>query len=175
MRVRRGHRWEISDPTSFPIPGRIIRLSPDGGRIVGGSRLIEEHSVGQVLVQVSAFHVLGDHAERVAAHTHPQETDDVGVLQAGQDLHLFQEVVSTRGTREKEASVGFCFLLISFFFKINSGEGSGPRLQLCLALQLICLFYWSACLHCLFLTNCPAKAAISHCVSSYQLISPVQR
>lgn len=72
--------------------------------------------MGQVLVQVSAFHVLGDHAERVAAHTHPQETDDVGVLQAGQDLHLFQEVVSTRGTREKEASVGFCFLF-DYFLK----------------------------------------------------------
>lgn len=66
--------------------------------------------MGQILVQVSTFHVLGDHAERIAAHTHPQKTDDVGILEAGQDLHLFQEVVSTRGTREKLASV-FLILL----------------------------------------------------------------
>lgn len=65
--------------------------------------------MGQILVQVSTLHVLGDHAEGIAAHTHPQKTDDVGVLQAGQDLHLLQEVVSTRGTREKGASV---FLII---------------------------------------------------------------
>lgn len=68
--------------------------SPDGRSVVGGSRLIKKHAVGQILIQVSAFHVLGDHAERIVADTHPQETDDVGVLQAGQDLHLFQEVVS---------------------------------------------------------------------------------
>lgn len=86
--------------------------SPDGRSVVGGSRLIKKHAVGQILIQVSAFHVLGDHAERIVADTHPQETDDVGVLQAGQDLHLFQEVVSA-GREEREHLV---------YFTINTGK-----------------------------------------------------
>lgn len=64
------------------------------------SRLVQKHSVGQVLVQVSTFHVLGDHTERITAHTHSQQADDVRVLQARQDLHLFQEVVPTMTRKE---------------------------------------------------------------------------
>lgn len=107
--------------------------------------------MGQILIQVSAFHVLGDHAERIAADTHPQETDDVGVLQAGQDLHLFQEVVSAGRGRENTW----------FILQQTLGKGSEPRLQLCLAFQMIRLLYRSACL-----TNCPIKAVISAHMSS---------
>lgn len=60
------------------------------------SGFVQQDSMGQVLVQVSTLHVLRNHAEWVAAHTHPQQLDDVGVLQTRQDLHLFQEVVSIR-------------------------------------------------------------------------------
>lgn len=67
--------------------------------------------MGQILIQVAAFHVLGDHAERIAADTHPQKTDDVGILQAGQDLHLFQEVVSARGRRVQLV-----------YFTVNTGK-----------------------------------------------------
>ena len=69
---------------------------------MGWPRLVQKHPVGQILVQISTFHVLSDHTERVAAHTHSQQTDDVWVLQARQDLHLFQEVVPTTGRRKSE-------------------------------------------------------------------------
>jgi hypothetical protein len=36
---------------------------------------------GQELVEVIVLHVLCDHAEGVAADTHGQQTDNVGVLQ----------------------------------------------------------------------------------------------
>lgn len=61
-----------------------------------GSGLVQQDSLGEVLVEVSALHVLRHHAQGVAAHTHAQQPDDVGVFQAGQDLYLLQEVVSDR-------------------------------------------------------------------------------
>ena len=69
---------------------------PDGGCVVCRPCFVQKHPVGQILVEVSTLHVLSDHTERVAAHTHSQQADDVRVLQARQDLHLFQEVVPTR-------------------------------------------------------------------------------
>lgn len=66
---------------------------PDGWSVPWRSWLIQEHPLTQILVEVSTLHVLGDHAEGVAAHTHTQQADDVGVLEPGQDLHLLQEVV----------------------------------------------------------------------------------
>lgn len=75
---------------------------PDGRGVVRRPRLVQKHSVGQILVQVATFHVLGDHTEGIAAHTHSQQTDDVRVLQARQDLDLFQEVVPTRARRKCE-------------------------------------------------------------------------
>lgn len=44
------------------------------------------------LVQVSVFHVLKDHDERVALHAHAVEGDDVLVLQVGEELRLSVEV-----------------------------------------------------------------------------------
>jgi len=61
--------------------------------------------MGQILVQVSTLHVLGDHAEGVAAHTHAQQADDVRVLQPRQDLHLFQEVVPTTTRRNQDEGI----------------------------------------------------------------------
>lgn len=58
--------------------------------------------MGQILVQVSTFHVLSDHTKGITAHTHSKQTNDVWVLQARQDLNLFQEVVPTRVRRKRE-------------------------------------------------------------------------
>lgn len=79
-----------------------IYCLPDGRGIVRGPRLVQKHTVGQILVEVSTFHVLSDHTEGVAAHTHSQQSDDVGILQAGQDFYLFQEVIPTRMRRTLE-------------------------------------------------------------------------
>lgn len=70
-----------------------VAVLPDGWSISGRPRLIEERTLRQILVEVPALHVLSDHTERITAHTHPQETDDVRILQPRQDLYLFQEVV----------------------------------------------------------------------------------
>lgn len=48
---------------------------------------------GQKLVEVSVLHVLCDHTERIAVDTHSKQANDVGVLQTGHDLYLFQEVI----------------------------------------------------------------------------------
>lgn len=47
------------------------------------------------LVQVSVLHVLKNHDERVALHTHSVEGDDVLVLQVGEKLRLSVEVCAT--------------------------------------------------------------------------------
>lgn len=73
---------------------------PDGWGVVRGPGLVQKHSVGQVLVEVSTLHVLGDHAERVAADAHTKQPDDIRVLQARQDLHLFEEIVPDGERRE---------------------------------------------------------------------------
>lgn len=49
--------------------------------------------IAEELVQVSIFHVLSDHAQRVCVHTHCQQTDNVGVPQARHDSDLLQEVI----------------------------------------------------------------------------------
>lgn len=36
----------------------------------------------QELIKVSVLHVFGDHTQRVGAHTHCQQPDDVGVFQS---------------------------------------------------------------------------------------------
>ena len=56
-----------------------------------GSLLQSE--IAEELVQVSIFHVLGDHAQRVCVHTHRQQANDVGVPQTRHDPDLLQEVV----------------------------------------------------------------------------------
>ena len=76
-------------------------MVPDGGGVVRWTALVQQHTVGQVLVEVSTLHVLCDHAERIAAHTHTQQTNDVRILQTRQDLHLLQEVIPER-ERERE-------------------------------------------------------------------------
>lgn len=50
---------------------------------------------GQKLVEVSVLHVLCDHTERVAIDANSKQANDVGVLQTGHDLYLFQEVIPT--------------------------------------------------------------------------------
>lgn len=70
-----------------------VAVLPDGWSISGRPRLIKERTLRQILVQVSALHVLSDHTEGIAAHAHSQETNDVRILQPRQDLYLFQEVV----------------------------------------------------------------------------------
>lgn len=57
-------------------------ILPDSWSIVRRPRLVEKHSVRQILVQVPTFHVLSDHKEWIAAHTHSQQADDVRILQA---------------------------------------------------------------------------------------------
>lgn len=78
--------------------------------------------MGQILIQVSAFHVLGDHAEGVVADTHPQKTDDVGILQAGQDLDLFQEVIPARAKSEQRL---FRLFLLKATLEKEVTQGSG--------------------------------------------------
>ena len=62
---------------------------PDRGFV---TRLYLLHFVqlmaGQELVKVSIFHVLRDHAEGVALHTHCQQADDVRVPQPRHDPDL---------------------------------------------------------------------------------------
>lgn len=70
-----------------------VAVLPDGWSISGRTRLIKERTLRQILVQVPALHVLSDHTEGIAAHTHSKETDDVWILQPRQDLYLFQEVI----------------------------------------------------------------------------------
>lgn len=77
---------------------------PDGWSISGWPRLIKERTLRQILVQVSALHVLSDHTEGIAAHTHPEEADDVRILQPRQDLYLFQEVVPAEARARKEGN-----------------------------------------------------------------------
>lgn len=52
-----------------------------------------EPEIAQELVQVSIFHVLSDHAQRVRVHAHRQQTDNVGIPQTRHDPDLLQEVI----------------------------------------------------------------------------------
>lgn len=45
------------------------------------------------LVEVSVFHVLKHHDERVALHTHSVESDNVFMLKVGQQLSLTVEIL----------------------------------------------------------------------------------
>ena len=82
-----------------------VHALPDGRCIVWRPTFVQQDSVGQILVQVTTLHVLGDHAEGITAHTHSQQPDDIWVFQARQNLHLFQEVVPTRNTKKHESEM----------------------------------------------------------------------
>ncbi len=73
-----------------------IELSPDSRCVAEQSQLSLGFVAGQELVEISILHVLCDHAERVAVDAHSEHADDVGVLQTGHDLYLFQEVVPAK-------------------------------------------------------------------------------
>lgn len=120
---------------------------PDGRGVMCRSRLVQKHSVGQILVQVSTFHVLGDHTEGITAHTHSQQTDDVRVLQARQDLHLFQEVVPTRTRRNQDEGISHRKERVKHadfrpHVKKRNGLNQHHRLELWPAVHLVDLFFW---------------------------------
>lgn len=54
---------------------------PNSWCIAEESKLPLGFMAGQKLVEISVFHVLCDHTERVAVDAHSQQTNDVGVLQ----------------------------------------------------------------------------------------------
>lgn len=70
--------------------------SPDSRCIAEQSELSLRFVAGQKLVEISVLHVLCDHTERVAVDAHSEQANDVGVLQTGHDLYLFQEVIPTK-------------------------------------------------------------------------------
>lgn len=70
--------------------------TPDRRNVVGVCECALQLSLGQEHVEVSVLHVLRHHAERVWAHTHAQQLNDVRVIQTRHDLYLLQEVISTQ-------------------------------------------------------------------------------
>lgn len=74
------------------LPGHAVPLFSLLLCLVFVSSLLQSKTAEE-LVQVSIFHVLSDHAQRVCVHTHRQQTDDVGVPQTRHDPDLLQEVV----------------------------------------------------------------------------------
>lgn len=71
----------IALPVSIAILENFWYL-PDCGSVAEES----DHALGlmarQELIKVSILHVLGDHTQRVRAHTHCQQPDNVGVFQS---------------------------------------------------------------------------------------------
>ncbi len=66
---------------------------PDCGSVAEESNHALRLMAGQELIKVSVLHVLCDHTQRVRAHTHRQQPDDVGVFQSWHDLYLLQEII----------------------------------------------------------------------------------
>ena len=67
--------------------------APYGGCFIGCGGLRLKLMPREILIEISVLHVLCDHAEGVALHTHSQQTDDVGVPQSRHDPDLLQEVI----------------------------------------------------------------------------------
>lgn len=78
----------------------IFEHTPDCRCIAELSELSLRLVAGQKLVEVSVLHVLCDHTERVAVDAYSKQANDVGVLQTGHDLYLFQEVIPTNTKRQ---------------------------------------------------------------------------
>lgn len=57
--------------------------------------------IAEELVQVSVFHVLSDHTQRVCVHADGQQTDNVGVPQARHDSDLLEEVIPSEQQGQK--------------------------------------------------------------------------
>ena len=79
--TRRGEEIYRITHTHTPAPASIPFSLPDSGYGAAECYLSLRFMAGQELGEVTGLHVLCDHAEGVAADTHGQQTDDVGVLQ----------------------------------------------------------------------------------------------
>lgn len=80
--------------------------TPDRRNVVGMRECALYLSLGQEHVEVSVLHVLRHHAERVGAHAHAQQLNDVWVIQTRHDLYLLQEVISTQTQKSEKVILG---------------------------------------------------------------------
>ncbi len=78
--------------------------TPDRWYVVGMRECALYLSLGQEHVEVSVLHVLRHHAERVGAHAHAQQLNDVWVIQTRHDLYLLQEVISAQMQKSERLS-----------------------------------------------------------------------